>query len=506
MLGDDVVAKTGGAAESDDLPQAVWDFVTGGWKAEEPTPESPHPAAANFARRRADLARHFPGQTLVIPTGTIRERNPSDDYRFRPGSDFYYLTGSKEPDGVLIIQPTATGPESTLYVMPRSDNSTVAYFKDTKYGEMWIPPRPGLAETATHLGVITAPLDSVQNVLRNLDKRHTVVLAGVDSSVDGAFARHWWSRGRRSSAAKSAELSQEIARLREFKDPFEVSELQRAVDASKKGFDAVIATLPQAEAIPNGERLVEGTFNSVARTEGNDVGYQTIAADGRHATTLHWTRNDGPVRSGDLLLLDAGVEGDELYTADVTRTLPVSGTFTKEQREVYDIVLEAQKAGIAAAQPGADFLAPTVAARKVLAAGLKRLGIPSTAMPPDVEVDDGFVMRYKPHGVSHMLGLDVHDGDVIRKEYKHGKLQPGQVFTVEPGLYFKLNDPSVPAEYRGIGVRIEDDILITDSGNVNLTAAIPKEADAVEAWVRQGRGEPAVPKAAPDRGDHGVSV
>jgi len=195
-------------------------------------------------------------------------------------------------------------------------------------------------------------------------------------------------------------------------------------------------------------------------------------------------RNDRRIGSDDLLLLDAGVEAVSLYTADVTRTIPVSGTFTPAQREVYTLVWEAQRAAFDACKPGNDFLDPNAAAMRVLAHGLERLGILSSAEEA-LRDDKLFYKRYSLHNVSHMLGLDVHDCAKARAEtYKFGRLEAGMVLTVEPGLYFQLDDLTVPERYRGIGVRIEDDVVITAGGYENLSAALPSEPDAVEEWVR----------------------
>jgi Xaa-Pro aminopeptidase len=244
----------------------------------------------------------------------------------------------------------------------------------------------------------------------------------------------------------------------------------------------VIARLKTAKT----EREVEGTFFLRARTEGNDVGYGTIAAAGAHACTLHWTRNDGQLRKGDLLLLDAGVEGKALYTADITRVLPISGSFSKEQREIYSLVLEAQAAGIRAVKPGNDFLEPNRVAMAVLSEGLHRLGIMKVTPEEALRDENQFYKRYSLHNVSHMLGLDVHDCAQARAEtYKFGKLTPGMVLTVEPGLYFQTDDLTVPAKYRGIGVRIEDDVLVTKSGCENLSANIPSGRKDVEDWIRR---------------------
>ncbi len=271
--------------------------------------------------------------------------------------------------------------------------------------------------------------------------------------------------------------------MRLIKDELEIRELRRAVEATHRAFDDVVRALPTAQT----ERVIEGVFNLRARVDGNDVGYTTIAATGPNATTLHWTRNDRRIGENELLLLDAGVEADTLYTADVTRTLPISGTFTPEQRAIYELVLAAQRAALDQCKPGNDFLDPNRAAMQVLAHGLERLGILASA--EDALRDENlFYKRYSLHNVSHMLGLDVHDCAAARAEtYKLGALRTGMVLTVEPGLYFQLDDLTVPARYRGIGVRIEDDVLITETGVDVLSAAIPRETQDVEAWVSSAK-------------------
>jgi Xaa-Pro aminopeptidase len=266
------------------------------------------------------------------------------------------------------------------------------------------------------------------------------------------------------------------------KDAYEIAEMQAAVDATAQGFAEVLAALPRASAHPRGERIVEGVFNQRARLDGNTVGYETIAASGPHACTLHWIRNDGPVLDGDLLLLDAGVELDSLYTADITRTVPVSGTFTEVQRRVYEAVLEAADAARAIVRPGIRFGDVHEAAMAVIERRTREWGL--------LPEDDGtaYYRRYMVHGTSHHLGMDVHDCAQARREmYLDGVLEPGMVFTIEPGLYFQPDDLTVPAEYRGIGVRIEDDIVVTEDGCVNLSAGIPRTADEVEAWIREAR-------------------
>jgi Xaa-Pro aminopeptidase len=270
-----------------------------------------------------------------------------------------------------------------------------------------------------------------------------------------------------------------LSELRLIKDELEVKELYNVTMSTKRAFEDVIAALKQAKS----EREVEGVFNLRARVEGNDVGYGTIAASGANACILHWTRNDARLKKQDLLLLDAGVEGNQLYTADITRTLPISGKFTPAQREVYDLVCKAQKAALAAVKPGNDFMEPNRAAQRVLAYGLVELGIledAEFALRPEQQLQK----RYTLHNTSHMLGIDVHDCAKARNEvYRYGKLKPGMVLTVEPGLYFQPDDLTVPKKYRGIGVRIEDDVLVTATGMKNLSGSIPRDADAVERWM-----------------------
>ncbi|MFF9667390.1 M24B family metallopeptidase, partial [Streptomyces althioticus] len=203
------------------------------------------------------------------------------------------------------------------------------------------------------------------------------------------------------------------------------------------------------------------------------------------ATTLHWVRNDGDVRPGELLLLDAGVETHTLYTADVTRTLPINGTFTELQRKIYDAVYDAQEAGIAAVRPGARFRDFHEASQRVLAERLLAWGLLDASVH-DVEkvLELGLQRRWTLHGTGHMLGLDVHDcAHSRREEHVDALLVPGMVLTVEPGLYFQQDDLTVPEEYRGIGVRIEDDILVTADGNENLSAGLPRRSEDVEAWM-----------------------
>jgi Xaa-Pro aminopeptidase len=452
-------------------PPALVEFMSGAWAPTGRLVHQPSPAAPFHARRRHELSARFGSDWLVVPTGRLKVRANDTDYRFRAGTDFAWLTGCQEPDAVLVIAP---GGEATLYNVPRADRSTPGFFTDRRYGELWVGPRLGLEDTSVLLGVRTAPLDGLEAMLKEAHSNGVVrVVRGFDPAVDDAIETP--------DDDRDTELVSALAELRLVKDDHEVSCLQQAIDATILGFEDVVRALPDAR--DHSERWVEGTFNRRARTEGNDVGYDTIAACGQHACTLHWIRNDGPVRDGDLLLLDAGVEGPGLYTADVTRTIPVGGRFTAEQREVYEVVWKAQRAALKECLAGKSFMAPHQTAMRVITEWLVERGILRCSVDEALDPEHRFHTRYTLHGTSHMLGLDVHDCANARNGYRDLDLVAGMVLTVEPGCYFQPDDLTVPESYRGIGVRIEDDVLVTTDGYLVLSGALPTQADEVEAWI-----------------------
>ncbi len=454
-------------------PEALVRFMMTEWKPQsKPLPKA-IPAVDFHARRRAALSARFPSETLIIPTGHEKVRANDTYYRFRPGSDFFYLTGNTEPDCVLVMTPREGGHDAQLFVEPNPGRASETFYTDRKKGELWVGARLGVEQSRAHFGVDAAlPLGGLEAFLQ----QHALarVLRGFSGLVDATIAK-------RDEGKPDAELATALSEQRLVKDNLEIKELKKVIDATKRGFEDIIRTLPKAKS----EREVEGTFNLRARVEGQDVGYGTIAASGANACILHWTRNHGALKKKDLLLVDAGIEGHALYTADITRTLPISGKFSKEQRTIYELVWNAQQAALKEVKPGNDFMAPNLAASKVLAQGLKDLGILPMTVEEALKPEHLFFKRWSLHNVSHMLGLDVHDCAKAREQvYRYGKLVPGMVLTVEPGLYFQLDDLTVPSKYRGIGIRIEDDVLVTEKGMKNLSAAIPSEASEVEAWMK----------------------
>jgi Xaa-Pro aminopeptidase len=466
-------------AHDPDYPQRLRDFMRTGWR-ESALEVSPRPEAPHYAKRRAQLSAAFSGETLVIPSGPEKIRANDTNYLFRPGSDFVWLTGEYDPDSVLVMRPTASGHDAMLYVRPRSPRDTDEFFTDRVYGELWIGRRQTLVEKATELGVQTAPLADLEQALGDCAPARTRVLRGVDPTVDG-LVRPYGDAG-----ARDAQLASTLSELKLVKDEWEIAQLCDAIEITVRGFEDVARMLPADR--PVSERLAEGVFGLRARHDGNGLGYSSIVGSGAHATILHWQRNDGTIAPGELLLADMGVENRHLYTADVTRTLPVSGTFTGPQRQVYDIVYAAQQAGLEAIKPGVKFQDVALTVNRVLAEGLAGLGILPVSVDEALDKETMLHRRWTLHGFGHMLGLDVHDCARARKEmYREGKLGEGYVLTMEPGLYFQPEDELVPAELRGIGVRIEDDVLVTGAGAVNLSAGLPRRADEVETWLAAQR-------------------
>lgn len=410
------------------------------------------PAHAVTPARRARLSARFPGERLIVPAGELTVRSNDCDHRFRPHSAYAWLTGLTGEDqagGVLVMEPSGPhGHEAVLHLRPRSPrvDGDEEFYRDRRYGEFWVGRRPDLAEAERLTGIRCAHLDSL----------------GTPTGRD---------------AASDPELAAALSELRLVKDAWEVEQLQLAVDHTTAGFEDVVRALPRALTHPRGERWIEGVFGLRARAEGNGTGYETIAASGAHACVLHWIRNDGRLDRDELLLLDAGVETDTLYTADITRTLPLSGRFSPVQRQVYELVLAAQDAGMAALRPGARFRDFHRAAMRVVAEGLAEWGVLKDAR-------GDLHRRYTLCGSGHMLGLDVHDCAKARAEtYLDGVLEEGQVLTVEPGLYLQPDDGTLPAELRGIGVRIEDDLVVTAEGARLMSGALPRTVEGVEEWM-----------------------
>jgi Xaa-Pro aminopeptidase len=408
------------------------------------------------------LSAAFPERRIVIKAGSYKVRANDTDFNYRPDSAFVYYSGVQgcdaTADAVLVLEPSGGSHLTYLYMNPRSTRDTDAFYRDAKYGELWVGRRFTLAEAQTTYQIET----------RNLSE--------LDSHL---------SDGKKALTVEDEELSIFMSEQRLCKDEYEIREMQRAVDATALGFNDVIHAIPAAVETPRGERVLDAAFYGRARIAGNELGYNTIVGAGSHACVLHWIRNDGDIHRGQLVLVDAGVEMESFYTADITRTLPVNGIFSPSQRALYMLVYEAQLAGFAAVKPGALFSDINKACQAVLAQGLADMGVLTVSAEESLKPEVGLHRRWTLHGVSHHLGLDVHDCAQARKEmYLDAPLREGMVLTVEPGLYIQPDDELFSPEYRGIGIRIEDDVVVTADGYRNLSENIPRHPDDIEKWMQ----------------------
>lgn len=439
------------------------EYIGSSWAREKEVLPKRSAVAPFAAKRRDAVAKAFKGSVLVFEAGDAKVRSNDTEYIYRAHSAFAHLTGwgaATVPGSVLVIDARGAKAKSILFFRPTAGRSTSEFFADSAIGEFWVGSRPNLKQVSALLGIETVGLGDYRAFAKSLPK------------------------SKMKNLNQSKDLAQFVSELRLIKDSFEIAEMRKAVSASVKGFEHVARNLKDAIGHPRGERVVETAFYSQARVEGNGLGYETIAASGSHACTLHWIINNGPVKKGDLLLLDAGVEVESLYTADVTRTLPVNGKFTEVQKKVYEAVREAADAGFAVAKPGAKFRDVHEAAMKVIAKRTAEWGFLPGSAEDSLLPENQHHRRWMVHGTSHHLGMDVHDCALARKEmYLDAVLKPGMIFTIEPGLYFQPDDLLVPREFRGIGVRIEDDVLITKTGVENLTKALPRKASDVEKWL-----------------------
>ncbi len=465
-------------------------YIAQSWSPRSGALPAQLPSAPYAAARRERLSAAFPGERLVLPAGGLSVRSNDCDYRFRPHSAFAHLTGlgtDQEPDAVLVLEPVGQAHAAVLYFRPRAERDTEEFYSDATYGELWVGVRPSLAEITALTGLATRHLDELRDSVAK-DTGEGGVSVRIIREADAALTTHL-DQARAGSAETGpenadGELARAASELRLVKDAYEIEQMRLAVASSVRGFEDIVRALPRAVASDRGERVIETAFFARAREEGNGLGYDTIAAAGPNACTLHWIRNDGPVRTGELVLIDAGVEADSLYTADVTRTLPVSGRFTEPQRRVYEVVREAADAAFAIARPGTRFGDLNEAAMVVIARRLHEWGLLPGTAEEALDPEGQFHRRWIVHGVSHHLGIDVHDCAKARKEmYLDGVIEPGMIFTIEPGLYFRPEDELAPEELRGIGVRIEDDVLVTETGCENLTAALPRTPEEIEAWM-----------------------
>ncbi|MDP6538275.1 MAG: aminopeptidase P N-terminal domain-containing protein [Planctomycetota bacterium] len=441
----------------------------------------PHPTMYREHRARliAELARE--GAAAVLPTATLKVRNHDSTYRFRPDSDFWYLTGFAEPEAILVLLGGLPDAEDEDLRAPRS----VLFLRERDpEQETWTGRRLGIEAAPEALGVDeardTAELwESLPDLLAGYARVH--YRTGLDERRDREMLRVVDRlRGRaRTGSPPVAELVDPatlVHELRLFKSPEELERMRRAACVTREAHLAAMEATAPGVGEEEIDALIEYTF---LRRGCTGAAYTNIVAGGANACILHYVENDQPLADGELLLIDAGAE-HEYYAADVTRTFPVNGTFSEEQRALYEVVLDAQLAAIAEVRPGVPFDRAHEVATERLVAGLLRLGL--LEGEPQAIIAEGAHRRFYMHRTGHWLGLDVHDCGAYSDEGGASRaLAPGMVTTIEPGLYIAPDDETVEARWRGIGVRIEDDVLVTAEGAEVLTADIPKTVEEIEA-------------------------
>ncbi|ETO94491.1 Xaa-Pro aminopeptidase [Legionella oakridgensis] len=428
-----------------------------------------------YQARRQALAMKLPADSIaIIPAASELTRNGDAHYRFRQDSDFYYLTGFNEPDALLCIISGKSG-ESILFNRPRDP-----------VHEQWTGKRLGQEDACELLGVNAAY--SISHVDRELPKlladcQAVYYIMGRYPAWEHTIHRAWKEvKAQVRKGVKSPEafcdLTLILSEMRLFKSEAEMVLLQTAAAISVAAHQRAMQRCQQAhhEYHLEAELLYEFT-----RQGCRSVAYDPIVAGGSNACILHYTENNKPLVEGELVLIDAGGEFEN-YAADITRTFPVNGRFSAEQRQIYELVLSAQKAGIARIRPGCLWHEVQESIVRMLTSGLVDLGL-LRGHVDDLIANEAYKVFYM-HNSGHWLGLDVHDSGSYKIEGKWRPLEPGMVLTVEPGLYIHEDIPNIDARWRGIGVRIEDDIRVSVDGCENLTGALAVEINDIEALVR----------------------
>jgi Xaa-Pro aminopeptidase len=424
------------------------------------------------AERRAEIARRMQaegGGVMLLPAAVEKSRNADSEYLFRQDSDFAYVTGFDEPEGCALL--FADG-RLVMFVRPKDPER-----------EIWTGRRAGVEGATVQYGAAEAwPAQEVEAKLPDLVGGNDVLWfrLGHDPAWDGRVARMLCElRGRARTGVlaphRIVDPSVVLHEMRLVKGDAELRLLRKAAEITA---EAHLAAMRDGQAGRREYQVQAEIEYAFRRRGGSGPGYGTIVAAGANSTILHYRAGDAELKDGDVCLVDAGGEYG-FYTADVTRTFPVSGEFTKAQREAYEVVLEAQRIGIEAVRPGANLDAIHDAVVKRLTEGMIALGLlQGTA---EERIADKAYRKYYMHRTSHWLGLDVHDAGAYHVGGKPRPLAPGMVLTVEPGLYVAADDAAAPEALRGVGIRIEDDVLVTEQGHDVLTAATPKAAAEVEA-------------------------
>lgn len=439
----------------------------------------PIPYAARRQHFLSEMTADVANSVAVIPANPEFLRNNDVTYKFRQDSNFYYLTGFNEPDAIAVLRNVGGKKEYVLFVRPKDlakeiwtgyragvDGAVVNYGADRAYP---------IEEFEAQLLKLLQGADRVYYTFQRSQNRNGVEL--LDQKILRLLDVYRQNLGRSGRGLLQLRDPWEIlGEMRLFKSPEEIERMRRAATITAKAHSEAMARVRPGLT----EAQLEGLLEFVFRAEGADtVGYGSIVATGENATILHYVENNKVIKDGELLLIDAGCELD-YYGADITRTFAVNGKMSREQRQIYEAVLAVQKECVRMTRPGVTLARVHDFAVEQLTDAMLSIGLLSGDRKQLIE-SLGY-KKYYPHGTGHLLGMDVHDVGLYQKNGEPRKLEPGMVFTIEPGLYVLRDDANNPA-YRGIGVRIEDDIVITSEGHEVLTSGVPKEVADLAALI-----------------------
>ena len=432
---------------------------------------------AEFARRRKNLMGMMDKHTIaIIPGAREVTRSRDTEYPFRQNSDLFFLTGFEEPDAVLVLVPGRRQGQVVLFCRERDPDM-----------ELWNGYRLGPEGAVAYLGVDDAfPIDDLDEILPGLiEGTQRIYYSMGHYDVFDQRVMGWVNQIRklvRTGAAPPADFTDLAFLLHEqrlIKSAAEVRVMRKAGEISAAAHVRAMQECQPGRYEYHLEAAIQHTF---AEHGARFPAYNSIVGSGANACVLHYTENASKMRAGDLVLIDAGCEYQG-YAADITRTFPVSGQFSTEQRAIYDLVLEAQRAAIAKVRPGNTWNQPHDATVRVITRGLIKLGL---LRGKERELIKAEAYRdFYMHRAGHWLGLDVHDVGEYRVDGRWRQLEPGMVLTIEPGIYIAADNTKVPKRWRGIGVRIEDDVVVTEQGCDVLTGDVPKRADEIEALMLQ---------------------
>jgi Xaa-Pro aminopeptidase len=427
-----------------------------------------------YARRRRQLMRMAgPEAIVIVAAAPERVRNNDAHYPYRQDSDFHYLTGFGEPDAVLALVPGRKPAEAILFCRERD-----------RERERWDGPRAGTDGAVDAFGMDDAfPIDDIDEILPGLIEGRARVYYHFGRDTDFDLKLIGWVNRVRALVRQGARSPHEFVALSHLLHDLRLyksrGELRLMRKAARIAADAHVRAMRATRPGMN-EHAVEAELLHAFHSAGAVPSYEPIVGGGANACVLHYRANNAELRDGDLLLIDAGAEF-ECYASDITRTFPVGGRYSPEQRALYDIVLDAQLAAIEEVRPGRSFDAYHEAAVRVITKGLCRLGLLAGSVEKNLR-EHGY-RRFYMHKTGHWLGLDVHDVGDYRIDGDYRVLEPGMVVTVEPGLYIAPDQKGVPAKFRGIGIRIEDDVVVTAGAPEVISAAVPKDAAEIEALM-----------------------